>query len=198
MRRLRVYAVVLLALPPVASLCGCGEEADPPGPEGRASSASGNQQAAPGAPGAQNESGVPPAQSGGVALSDVLASWESGKKDVAVKQLLSIRWDEPAVFADMPIMVLSEKDFRSLPRDERTRIQQELIELVGPLRNMARHAWSIGEKAQASGDKQTAKAHYEAVLHLGQALASPERVLLIQQVGKAITIGTQKRSSAVE
>lgn len=202
MRGFRVCAMVLVAFPLVASLCGCGKEDDQPRPEGQNRSASGDEMAPPPPPppppGARNRNGAPHADTEGAVLGNVLASWESGKKEEALKQLLSVRWDGPGVFADVPNMNLSEKDFGALPADERDRIGKELMELTTTLRSLARHANSIGDNAQASGDKQTAKAHYEAVLHLAQAMSSPEHVLLIQQVGKGIAGSAQTRLSAVE
>ena len=154
--------------------------------------------APPPPPGAQNGNSVPQAPAERIVLSDVLASWESGKKDEAVEQLLAIRWDGPDVFAGMPLMKLTEKDFGALPADARKRTLEEIIELIGTLRSLARHVLATGENAQASGDKQTAKADYEAVLHVGQAMSSPERVLVIQQLGKAFTTGAQEKLSAVK
>jgi len=98
----------------------------------------------------------------------------------------------------MPVMSLSEQDFGALPSNERERTQNEAIELTRTLRNLARHALSAGENAQATGDKQTTRAHCEAVLHLGQALSDPERLLLIQLVGKAIVKMAQERLSTVK
>jgi hypothetical protein len=62
---------------------------------------------------------------------------------------------------------------------------------------LSRHCRSVGENAQASGDKQTAKAHYEAVLHLGEALSSPERVSIMQGTGKALVRMAEEKLSAL-
>lgn len=201
MRGRRVCAMVLLAFPLVASLCGCGQENDQPRPEGQNRSASGKEMAPPAPPpppGTQNGNSVPQAPAKRIVVSDVLASWESGKKDEAVEQLLAVRWDGPDVFAGMPLMKLSEGDFRALPADGRKRTLEEIIELIRAFRSLVRHVLATGEHVQASGDKETAKAHYEAVLHLGQAISSPERVLVIQQVGKPLINGSQERLSALK
>ena len=70
MRGFRASVVVWIAFPLVASLCGCGREEYKPWPEGQNGSTSGNE-------------------TQGVALGDVLASWESGKKEEAVHTLKS-------------------------------------------------------------------------------------------------------------
>ena len=79
------------------------------------------------------ESSTTDADGQGIRLSTVLASWKSGKKAGAVEQLLSIRWDQASLFADMPMMNLPEESFGLLPRDEKRRVQDELIELVNTL-----------------------------------------------------------------
>ena len=97
----------------------------------------------------------------------------------------------------MPHLNLSEDEFRALSRDERTRKQKEYMELVRTFKNLSRHCRSVAESAQASGDKQTAKAHYEAVLHLGEALSSPERVSIMQGTGKALVRMAEEKLSAL-
>jgi hypothetical protein len=119
-------------------------------------------------------------------LDDVLALWESGKKDDAVKQLRSIRWDEPAVCAHTPLMNLSESEFISLPHEDRVLVQKEAIEFVGTARGLQRHAFLLAEQAQRSGDRQTAKEYYESVRKLGDALLSPDRLIVLQSLGKAL------------
>ena len=193
MRGFRVYSIVFLALSS-AVLYGCGglpEEVPAASNDGDADSA--EMKSPPLAPPSAPASTESPALSGkstvaSPGFSTVLASWSKGNKDGAVQQLLSIRWDEPAIFDDVPHLSLSEDQFRalSLSRDERTRRQKEYMELATTFKNLSRHCFSIGDNARASGDGQTAKAHYEAVLHLGQALSGPNRVSLIQLTGKAI------------
>jgi hypothetical protein len=197
-RGLRLYAMLLLVWPLLASLGGCARKEGQSPPEPRTPAAPGDEGSPASTRGARSGSSTPQARTEGVLFRDVLASWESGRQDEAVKQLLSMRWDQPGVFTDVPMMNLSEKDFTALPANERERTAKEAIELSNTLRNLARHALSTGQQAQASGDKQTAKAHYEAVLHLGQALSTSERLLLIQLVGKALVKTAEERLSAAK
>ena len=187
MRAFRVYGFLLLASLLAASLCGCAKEGEESGPEGQDSAASTDE-----------VSSEDDAQ--GVRFGDMLASWESGRKEDAVEQLLSIRWVEPALFADVPHLSLSEDEFKalSLSGDERTRRQEEYMELVSTFKNLSRHCCSVGENALATGDKETAKAHYEAVLHLGEALSSPKRVSMMQGTGKALMRMAEEKLSALK
>jgi hypothetical protein len=169
MRRLPACAIVLLVSPLVGSWFGCGSSTPPP----------------PASPASHGETSN---------LSDILASWNSGKKEIAVEQLLSIRWGDSSAFAEMPNVTLSEKDFMSLSSDEQTRIQKTLWPA---LKHLARYALSTGDNAAPSSDKETAKAHSEAVVHLGEALSSPEHSLLIQLFGKTIVeMATKDKASA--
>ena len=74
MRGFRVYGIVLLVSLLVTSLCGCAKEEDESRPEGQSSAASRDEVSAE-------------AHAQGVRFNDMLASWESGKKDEAVKRL---------------------------------------------------------------------------------------------------------------
>jgi hypothetical protein len=197
-RRFRALVTVMLVLPLVAWQHGCAKKQDQSQPPAPAASPPADQ-GSPASPGATHrENGTPHARSEGVLLRDVLASWESGKKEQAVAQLLSVRWDQPGVFSDVPTMNLSEQGFAALPPDLRNRTASDATQLTATLRSLAREALSVGEQAQVSGDKQTARVHFEAVLHLGQALSSPERLLLIQLVGKVFVKTAEERLSALK
>lgn len=185
----RVLPIVLLTSLVVALLCGCTEKEDGSQPQ--------TQTYAPKEDGSQPETQSNPPPVEGTLLSDVVASWKSGDKDNAVEQLRSLRWDDPRVFANMPLMSLSEAQFGALSADERARLQKEIAQLAGTVKSLARHANATGEKAQASGDRESAKAYYEAALHLGEALSNPERVLLLQLSGKGIAGGAREKLDTV-
>lgn len=205
MRGRTLEIVVFLVLPLVASLVGCGGSS-----EEVVATSSGNANLtemrssapSPPPPPSAPSSAESPATSGkarveSAAIGTVLASWNNGEKDDAVEQLLSTRWDDPGVFDDVPHLNLSEDEFRALSRDERTGKQKEYIELVSAFKNLSRHCFSVGENAQASGDRQMAKAHYEAVLHLGEALSSPERVSIMQGTGMTLMRMAAEKLSAL-
>ena len=183
--RCRVFPIVLLISPFFASLYGCTEKETPSQPETRAEAPEENRSQP------ETPAGAPSIE--GTLLSDVIASWESDDKDNAVEQLRLLRWGDPDVFANIPVMSLSEGQFGVLSADERARLQKDIAELAGTLKSLARHANATGDKAQASGDSASAKAYYEAALHLGEAFSSPERVLVLQLSGKGIAIAAQEK-----
>jgi len=138
------------------------------------------------------------AQSQDVRFATVLTLWDSGKKDDAVKQLALIHWDTQDLFANLPVLNISEDRFMSLLGDERTSLQGESFKLVPTLKAIARHALSVGENMQASGDKEGAKANFQAVLQFGKTLSSSEHLKMIQMIGNGIAGSGQDKLSAVE
>lgn len=193
MRTLRASTVSLLWVILVASLYGCSRVEDETTPNGQASagSASSSQEA----PSEQVESQAPTES---VRLTDVLALWESGKKDDAAKQLALIHWDASDVFSDLPVLNLSEDRFMSFSRSERTSMQEESLQLTRTLRAISRHVLAAGDNWQASGDNEAAKASYQAVQHFGEALSNPERLQVIQMIGKGIANSAQEKATAME
>jgi hypothetical protein len=129
---------------------------------------------------------------------DVLSAWETGDKDRAVELLLSIPWDEPTRFSDRPLLSMTEQEFSSLSRSERNRHVEEAIKLVSRLKGLARHAIALGDKARSSGDKQRAKVYYEAVLHLGEAISNPDKLLILQQLGRGLVSIANEQLSTLD
>ena len=109
-----------------------------------------------------------------------------------------IHWDVSGVFFDLPVLNLSEDRFTSLSRSERTSMQEESLQLTRTLRAISRHVIAAGDNLQASGDKKAAKASYQAVQHFGEALSSPERLQVIQMIGKGIANSAQEKAAAME
>jgi hypothetical protein len=142
-----------------------------------------------------NPGDTPPARTGNGKLGDVFASWESGDKDQAVELLLSIQWSDLDLASDTPALRLSEQEFASLSRDERTRVGEEAIKFASMSKQLARHALSLGDQARVSGQMQQGKAYYEAVLRLGECLSNPERLKVLQMMGAALKAMAEKQLS---
>jgi len=134
----------------------------------------------------------------GTLFKDVLALWETDQKDDAVKQFLSIQWDDPSVFQGIQALNMSEQELRLLPQDEMKRIVGEALNLTKKLRKLMFYVVSIGDKHASSGDIQIAKEYFEAVRLYGEAFCQPERFEVIRIVGKAIVAHAQKKLSEIE
>ncbi len=129
---------------------------------------------------------------------EVLFSWNSGRKDDAVKQFLQMHWQDASVFQGIPTLMMSEEQFVALPQAQRDPISQQAQQLSATLRDMARAVISSGDAAAASGDAAGAKARFESVQQFGQALAAPEHLLIIQLVGKAVVKLAQEKLPAAQ
>lgn len=119
-------------------------------------------------------------------LSAVFESWESGAKDEAISKLLQIDWESPTAIGDLPMMNITEKDFAALSRSEKEKGQAVAMKLAGNSKAVLRHAFSLAEQAEGEGDSAKAKLYYEAVQRLGNALSGPERLVVLQMIGRSL------------
>ncbi len=129
-------------------------------------------------------------------LSGVLKAWESGAKDEAVSTLLHIDWESPTAIGDIPIMSITEKDFVALSRSENEEQQAMAMKLVSNSKAIQRHAFSLAKQAEGAGDDAKAKLYYEAVSRLGNALAEPQRLTVLQMMGKGLVKWTDEKLAA--
>ncbi len=128
-----------------------------------------------------------------VSLKGVLAVWQAGKQQEAVGQFLAIRWDDPVVFEQTPVLTMSEQQLLSLPTEERTRCTTEIMNLSRELRRLMFFVVAVGEQRAGAGDAQAATEHYEAVRSYGKALAQPGRLQIVRLHGTAAIEYAQKR-----
>jgi len=128
----------------------------------------------------------------------MLELWDAGQKDEAVKQFLSVKWDDPSAYQDMPVLIsMSDKQWYSLPRDEQLSTTQEAIQQTGRLRQVMFEVVSVGKTFAESGDTQIAKKHFESVVQLGKALSQPQRFEVVRGYGEAALKYAQKNLSAL-
>ncbi len=131
-------------------------------------------------------------------FSAVLSAWDSGDKDESVRQLLQVHWEDPAAFVDMPVLKITEQNFTALGAGERADLQNEAMKLASTAKNILRHAFVLAEQHEAAGEKQEAKKCYEGVQKLGKALANPDRLAVLQMMGKGLVEMAQEKINAVD
>ena len=129
-------------------------------------------------------------------LGEVLVSWGLGKKDVATKQFLAVQWSDPIAFQGIPMLAMSEQQLASLSPQQQTPVVEETKRLAATLRAVATHVIEAGQKRADAGDTEGARAHYAAVKECGKALASPQRLQLVQMAGKAMAELAQQELEA--
>ena len=163
--------IVVSIVVTLATLAGCGKKQEEPPTQADTPAAPGKQ-ASPPTTGTERQAA--PAVEKPVTLTQVLALWNRGETDAAVEHFLSLKWDAANVLGDSPVMILSERRLVALHQSERQPIVQEAMELTGALRGLVKQVLAAGDQALASGDAQTARTHFTAVLRCAQSLSQPE------------------------
>ena len=120
----------------------------------------------------------------GIAVSSMLELWETGQKGDAVKQFLSVKWNDPSVYREIPILTMSDKQWRSLPRDEQVRAAKDAQKQTIRLFKIVKDVVSNGKALASSGDAEMAKKHFEAVRHCGEALSHSKLLITVRDYGK--------------
>lgn len=133
-----------------------------------------------------------------VFLTHVLSAWDAGDKERATARFLQINWDESAALADVSILHTTKKQFDALSLNKQKRFMQDAKELSTKLRKIGMHILTAGDNALSSGDKESAKAHYEAVLKCSQAVLSKDRFELFLLTAKGLNKAADDKLSAVE
>jgi len=133
-----------------------------------------------------------------VFFTHVLSAWEAGDKEGATARFLQVNWDESAALADVSILHTTKQQFDALTLNKQKRFMQDAKELSTKLRRIGLHILTAGDNALSSGDKQSAKAHYEAVLKCSQAVLSKDRFELFLLTAKGLSKVADDKLSAVE
>jgi hypothetical protein len=131
-------------------------------------------------------------------LGDVLSSWVTGDKEQTTKKFLKVNWDHPEVFANVPILSITQQDFMTSSRDQQTQFMQDTKDFATNLRELGLHVLSIGEASLASGDKATSNRYYESVLQCAQSIASNDYYELIQLTAKGLIRAAKGKMSQLE
>ena len=141
---------------------------------------------------------VTPAPGKPMYLGQVLVAWNTGKRGEAVNQFLQLNWQDPAVFQGVPVFTMSEQQLAALPQAQRDAVSQQAQQLSQAARDLARAVVATTDTFLASGNVVGARSRLEAVQQFGQALAAPERLQIIQLVGKAIGQLTQEKLAGIK
>jgi len=133
-----------------------------------------------------------------VFLTHVLSAWDTGDKEGTTSRFLQFNWDEPAALTDVSILYTTKQQFDALTVNKQIRFMQDAKELSAKIHKIGMHVLTAGDSALSSGDKQSAKAHYEAVLKFSQAIFSEDRFELFLLTAKGLNKVANDKLSAVE
>ena len=96
------------------------------------------------------------------------------------------------------MLTMSEQQFAALSQEQRDQMSRLAEQLSQTLRDMARAVVASANSFIASGNAVGAKARLDAVQQFGQALAAPERLQIVQLVGKATIQLAQEKMSSIK
>jgi len=119
-------------------------------------------------------------------LGDVLSSWNTGDKERASRQFISVNWDHPDAFADVLVLNMSQEEFMTSSKDQQMQFMRDTKSLATDLRTLGLHVLSMGDVSLASGDTATARQYYDSVLQCGRSLASKDYYELIELTAKGL------------
>lgn len=134
----------------------------------------------------ESSSGIAPAQQTQTAFEQCLALWAAGKEKEAVEKFLAIDWAKERPFSTGSALAYSEPQFVALPNEVREKLSQPLLDDLSKIKALCRRVKEDGDKARAAGETEKAKTHFEQLAKCGSTLSSPDSLLIVQMVGKAI------------
>ncbi len=115
--------------------------------------------------------------------------WSQGRKDEAIKVLLSIEWTEQIEFGKEPYLFsMTEKGYIALRDDDQKRVLEEIMNTAVAVREIIKQeVVRLGQDAISSNNYEAAEQYYEAGLQLGKLLArDPESMIIVRLVGIAV------------
>jgi hypothetical protein len=115
-----------------------------------------------------------------------LTAWEQGDKAAAVSNFLAADWSARPLFAAGSTLSLSEAQFKALSDADRQAKSTEMMAQLGSVKQLAAAAAQTGLDAASKSDEPHARKDFTSLKQLGAALESPDYMLLVQLVGKAI------------
>jgi hypothetical protein len=115
-----------------------------------------------------------------------LSAWQKGDKDTAVSRFVEIDWSARPLFASGSTLNLSEDQFKALTDADRQARSGELMAQIDSLKRLASAVADAGREAAAKGDTAQAKKTFGSLQQMGTALNSPDRLTILQLVGKTV------------
>jgi hypothetical protein len=131
-------------------------------------------------------------------ISDLISTWDAGKKDEATNQFLTIEWQDATVLKQIRGLSMSEEALTSLPDADRQSIVEETMNLLGSMRKLFFHVASEAEGLAGSGEKAKAEKYLNAIRQYGISLSGPDHLQIVQMHGKAAAGYADKKLSELK
>jgi len=198
MRNQSKLLAALVAAFLLMAFCGCSEKGDEseenPAPDAKSSPQASSEEM----PTQLEDNGKAPVAAANTSLSDVVTSWDTGRKDEATRLFLSIDWRDASVFREIAGLTMSEEQLVALAENERKRIAEETMTLLGSMRKLFFHVASEAERLAGSGNATEAEEYLEAVRRYGDTLSGADHLEMVKMHGKAATAYAEKKLSELK
>lgn len=119
-------------------------------------------------------------------LSKVLRLHRAGDSDAAIRLFVSDTPENWVASTQLEELQISEADFSELPHGERSRLQQQFIDLTKDIKGLARTVIERASQAKDAGDNEKAEEYIAAVNKLGRQLREANVAVVFQQTGNAL------------
>jgi hypothetical protein len=120
------------------------------------------------------------------ALTDCVALWSAGNQEAAIEKFLAIDWNDALLFPSGTPLAYAERDLASLSENQLRQDMGEIESIAKALKEMSLRIKQLGEEARAAGNSTEAETCFNSLGKCGTALDQPNRLKILQLVGKAI------------
>ena len=119
-------------------------------------------------------------------MQPILAVWQEGDRPRAVKLFLEANWNARPIFPAGMSVNLTEAQFAELSDADRQLRFNEITAQLDLIKHLASDVAQAGRDAAAKGDTEQAKKYFAALRQCGAAFDSPDRLKLLQMVGRTM------------
>ncbi len=127
-----------------------------------------------------------------------LAAWKRGDQATAVSSFVAADWSVRPLFAPDSVLNLSEDEFKALSNAGREAKAAEMIAGLDLMKKLVRAVDQVGRDAASQGDPTQARRYFTSLKQRGTALDSPDRLKLVQIVGKSFKKLSDKELAKIE
>lgn len=127
----------------------------------------------------------PPRPTPTTPLEVALASWHDGDQEAALQRFLETDWTTPPLFTPGSPLALKESDLRGLSQAQ---LKSDMEYVMAQLADLKRLAAAVRDTASAAEatDPAFAKRCRAQLYQCGAALDRPDRLKIVQLVGRAV------------
>ena len=110
-----------------------------------------------------------------------------GDADAAIEQFVKQSPENWFAKTSLQEFTMSETEFAALGRDEKTKVQQQLINRVTQIKTLYRQLLTKAAEANKNGDEETALKYIKAIHRFGAQLSEAGVVDLLKKTGDSLT-----------